>query len=140
MAAKKLAVVRSFGANDAEIEFFKSCVDLDLEFIAPDITPGSESSRIQYVIPQLTFPFKIDPVSILRSGEFGVSSWVYMKDLEEYLCTVDFVNIPDPWFFFSRQAAIISKRLSKPLVTTVWETIPHHFSSYLPPYAWKPGQ
>ncbi|GAI24477.1 unnamed protein product, partial [marine sediment metagenome] len=38
---------------------------------------------------------------------------------------------------FSRQAAIISKRLDKPLVTTVWETIPHHYSSYLPPYAWN---
>ena len=56
MMAKKLAVIRSFGINAAEIEFFKNCVDLELKFIGPDISPGSESSRIKYVIPPLTFP------------------------------------------------------------------------------------
>ncbi len=137
MMAKKLAVIRSFGVNDAEIEFFKNCVDLDLKFIAPDITPSSESSHIQYVVPQLRFPLKIDPVSILKSGKFSVGSWVYMKDLERCLSTVDFVNIHEAWFFFSRQAAIISRRLNKPLVTIVSETIPRHYSSYLPPYAWN---
>jgi len=133
--AKKLALIRSFSANEAEIEFFKNCESLELKFIGPDISPGRESSRIQYIAPQLRFPLGIDPISILRGGKFSVGSWVYMKDLERYLRTVDFVNIHDAWFFFSRQAAIISKRLNKPLVTTVSETIPRHYSSYLPPYA-----
>ncbi|MCK4419815.1 glycosyltransferase family 4 protein [Candidatus Aerophobetes bacterium] len=137
MMAKKLAVIRSFGINDAEIEFFKNFADLELKFIGPNICPGSESSHVQYVTPQLIFPLKIDPVSILRSGKFSVGSWVYMKNLDRCLSTVDFVNIPDTWFFFSRQAAVISKRLNRPLITTVWETIPHHYSSYLPPYAWN---
>lgn len=132
----RLAIIRSFGVTKAETEVFKKLKKFKLKFIG-NYHAISNSPSVEYIKPEVVFPLGFDPVQLASGSGPSITSWLYLKDLNKYLQSVDIVNIPELWFFFAKQGAVLAKKLGKKLVVTVWETIPNHISYYLPPYRWN---
>jgi glycosyltransferase involved in cell wall biosynthesis len=56
--------------------------------------------------------------------------------MEKYIKETDIVCISDNYYFYNLQAVLLAKKYHKKVVTILWATIPHHISSWLPPYSW----
>lgn len=76
-----------------------------------------------------------DFLNRMSNGRYNITAWVYLKDLEKHLQDVDVIYTAGTYTSMGVQCARIAKKLHKPLVIFEWETLPHHLTSFLPPYA-----
>jgi len=76
----------------------------------------------------------IDPIKFL-TGKSTHRSWSYFCGLEDAVKNADVINISDLFYFYCRQCAQLSKKIDKPLVSVIWETMPNHPARYLMPYS-----
>jgi glycosyltransferase involved in cell wall biosynthesis len=70
-----------------------------------------------------------------RELRFVRTFWAELIGLEQHLRDVDFMDTAELYTSFSYQCAKAAKKLKKPLVVSVIETIPKHISSRLPPWS-----
>jgi len=75
----------------------------------------------------------------IRTRSIKVGFTVYRKIdfLEENLRQADYVDVPEVYSFTSRQCCSIASSPRKKVVVTVIETVPRHYTSLVPPYAWN---
>ena len=76
-----------------------------------------------------------DFLNRMSNGRYNITAWVYLKDLEKHLQDVDVIYTAGTYTSMGVQCARIAKKFHKPLVIFEWETLPHHLTSFLPPYA-----
>ena len=132
---KTLGLVR--GTREAVIKFYENFEKFDVHFIAGSFRPFTyKSSKKNFKFINLPFykPFGIDPAGVLKQR--GNLSWIFIKGLEKNLQGCDVVSITDTYYFFNLQAVIWAKKNKVPVVTVIWTTIPHHITSWFPPYSY----
>lgn len=61
-------------------------------------------------------------------------SFQFVSNLENLIKDCDVVNVSDLFYFYCWQTAMLKEKYNKKLVAIVWETLPKHLSTYLPPY------
>lgn len=88
---------------------------------------------IESVYLRLKPAYFLDPIKLLYKHETH-RSWSFFDELEDSVRDSNVINVSDTFYFYSRQCAEISEKFKKPLVTVVWETLPGHPATYLPPY------
>ena len=140
MEAKKptLAIVRSFGLRPFDINFFEGCERFRIVFIHC-LPRNLNSISTQSIQLKLKPVFWFDPIVGL-SGKYNLinlSSWAYLKGLDKYIKSVDFINTIETYFFLSRQCAKISRKYKKPLIVMVSQNVLLHPSKFVPPYSWN---
>lgn len=133
----KMAVVRAF-PRFPEFKFYTAFRKFELRLIGNNSALSAAFRNSVANVESIYLPLKpaylLDPISLV-AGRQTHRSWAYFEDLENYLKDCDVINISDTFYFYCRQCAELSKRLKKPLVTIVWETIPHHPAIFIPPYS-----
>ncbi|MDO8657570.1 MAG: glycosyltransferase family 4 protein [Candidatus Levybacteria bacterium] len=138
---KVMAVVRGVQPRMAEIYFYSHFKNIKIRFIGDKKTGWVVEDKIPKNIEFINLPLKpawfIDPVTLFGGFSHSHQSWKYVANLEKYVNDVDIINISDMFYFYSGQCAYLSKKLDKKLVSIVWETIPNHISTYLPPYSFN---
>lgn len=78
----------------------------------------------------------IDPLQFMEQNVSNLS-WQDLRGIEEYVKSADIINLSDTYYFFNRQIASLAKKYNKPVVTIIWTSIPHHISTWLPPYSFN---
>jgi colanic acid/amylovoran biosynthesis glycosyltransferase len=78
--------------------------------------------------------FLLDPLSTIRGKKSG-GSWSMLDGLSDSLTDVDVIDTSELYTFFTYQCLRLKELMEKPLVVSVIESIPHHISSWLPPYS-----
>jgi glycosyltransferase involved in cell wall biosynthesis len=134
-----LATVRGVGNHHLEITDAERFGTFDrIKFIAGDLNfqdwKSIGISRVELIRLRIRPFFYIDPIKI-RYGHYDLHSWAYLTDLEKYLDDADLINTGELSPFYSRQCANLARKLKKPLVTTVLETLPGHITTWVPPYS-----
>ena len=131
-----MAVIRR--VRPPEALFYDAFRRMDVRFIFATQNPSSYPVRTQNLeLANLEFKPKwlLDPISIFNRGTYTNRSWVEITGLEKQLKDVDVVNISSIFYVWSGQEARLAKKLGKKLVSIVWENIPHHLSTFVPPYS-----
>lgn len=133
---KTLGVIR--GARNSVIEFYQHFETFDVRFIAASFKPfvytGARKDNFWLVNLPFYPPLGFDPALLVRQQ--GNLSWVFIKDLESYLAGCDAICITDSYYFFNLQVVQWAKKYSMPVVTIIWTSIPHHITTWLPPYSY----
>lgn len=131
-------MVRGYGLRPFDVNFFERC-DRFRKLYVHCIHGKFDSlgSKFVQLKPRLILP--LDPTLLLsrRYSLINLSSLAYLKDLEEYLRSVDVISTIETYFFISKQCAEISQRLRVPLVIMVSQNIRNHLSRFVPPYCWN---
>ncbi|QQS39300.1 glycosyltransferase family 4 protein [Candidatus Woesebacteria bacterium] len=94
-------------------------------------------SNISFVDLKLKPRWGWDPVTSILGKSHVHRSWQISDQLDKYIKTADIVNISDTFYFYCGQSANYCRKYGKKLVPIVWETVPKHLSTYLPPYSWN---
>lgn len=134
-----LATVRGVGNHHLEITDAERFSTFDrIKFIAGDLNfqewKSIGISRVELIRLDIRPFFYLDPIK-LRYGHYDLHSWAYLTDLEKHLADADVINTGEASPFYSRQCAHLARKLKKPLVTTVLETLPGHITTWVPPYS-----
>jgi glycosyltransferase involved in cell wall biosynthesis len=132
----KMAVIRQ--VRPAEALFYNAFKRMDVRFIYATQNPipyPIAARNLELVNLKFKPKWLFDPVSLLNKGNYNSRSWVEIEGLEEKLKDVDVVNISSIFYAWSGQEARLAKKLGKKLVTIVWENIPYHISTFIPPYS-----
>lgn len=90
--------------------------------------------NIEYIDTSLYPALFFDPWTYFGGIPQAHRSFQFVKNLKNYVKDCNVINISDLFYFYCWQSAILSAKLGKKLVVIVWETLPHHPSSYIPPY------
>lgn len=93
--------------------------------------------NIEFVDLPLKPRWGFDPVTRWINPEQYHRSWQDLTGLEKHVREAAVVNISDTFYFSSGQSARLAATYGVKLVTVVWENIPHHPSSYIPPYCFN---
>jgi len=139
--SKSLAIVRPLGHHRLDISVNEKFNPFKrIMYLAGNLDPEEwgwlNLRRIELINLRMKPVFLFDPLRIKR-GIYGSTSWAYLEGLEKWLESADFIDTSEVYPFFSRQCANIAKKLKKPLICSVIETIPKHISSRIPPYSWN---
>lgn len=137
----KLAVIR--GIRPPEAFFYDAFEGMEVKFIYISQRPTSYPARLknlELVNLKIKPKYFFDPSTIFNRGIYNNRSLVEIEGLEKHLKDADVINITDTYYPWCAQAARISEKLGKKLVTIVWETIPHHPATFVPPYSWSVKQ
>jgi glycosyltransferase involved in cell wall biosynthesis len=136
----KMVVVRG-QPRMSEILFYSYFKKLQIRFIGDKRTgwviDNQLPANIEYVDLRLKPAWLIDPITMLQGDLQTHRAWKYISGLEDYLKDVDIINISDIFYFYSGQCARLARKLNKKLVSIVWESIPNHPSTYIPPYSFQ---
>lgn len=131
----KLAVIR--GVRPPEALFYDAFGMTEVKFIFATQKPTAypiRTENLELVNLRLKPKYLIDPISLFNRGVYTHRSWIEVAGLEEHLKDVDVVNVSDTFHHWCAQAARITSRLGKKLVTIIWETIPNQPGTFIPPY------
>lgn len=138
---KIVAVIRGVQPRMTEINFYANFKNISVRFIGNKSTGWIQESKIpknvSFFNVKLKPAYLIDPVKIIFGKLQAHRWWSRIDRLEDYIKDVDVVNISDAFYFYSGQSAALAKKLNKKLVTIVWESIPNHPSTYIPPYSFN---
>lgn len=142
MAKKYLmAVVRGSQPRMAEMNFYSYFKDFNIRFMGDKHTGWVVEEAIPKNIKYIHLPLKpvwgFDPITTFLGPAHAHRSWKHVEGLESYLRDVDVINISDCFYFYCGQAAKLAKRFNKKLVVIVWQNVPRHLSTYLPPYSFN---
>ena len=142
MAKKHLmAVVRGSQPRMAEMNFYSYFDDFNTRFLGDKHTGWVVEDAIPKNIKYIHLPLKpvwgFDPITTFLGPAHAHRSWKHVEGLENYLRDVDVINISDCFYFYCGQAAKLAKKLNKKLVVIVWQNVPRHLSTYLPPYSFN---
>ena len=136
-----MAVVRGSQPRMAEMFFYSHFKKIGIDFIGDKRTGWVVDKKIpkniNYIDLKLKPKWGIDPITGILGPSHAHRSWQVLEGLEENLKAVDAINISDTFYFYCGQSAELAKKLGKKLVVVTWETIPHHPSTYLPPYSFN---
>jgi glycosyltransferase involved in cell wall biosynthesis len=137
----KLLVVRGSQPRMAEMNFYSNFNNMKIDFVGDKKTGWVVEDKIPKNINFVDLPLKpkwgIDPVTTLFGKSHAHQSWQELNGLEEYVKKTDVVNISDNFYFYSGQCGDLCAKYNKKLVAITWETIPHHPSSFIPPYSFN---
>ena len=132
----KMAVVRAF-PRIPECSFYTFFTKMKVKLIGNNQKIANlfkDSGRnIESVYLRLKPAYFLDPIKLIYRHETH-RSWSFFDELEDSVRDCNVINISDTFYFYCGQCAEISEKLKKPLVTIVWETLPGHPATYLPPY------
>ena len=138
---KKMAVVRGVQPRMAEINFYSNFKNISIRFIGDSKTGWVIEDKIPKTVEYINLPLKpawgFDPITFVLGPIHAHRSWQNVDRLEEFLKDVDIINTSDMFYFYSGQCARLAKKLGKKLVAIVWENVPHHPSTYIPPYCFN---
>ena len=125
---KTLAYIRPFGRHTLGISVNEKYNPFKkIKYIGADIFPKDWS--------WLGLK-KVELIHIkARRLSFVKTFWAEVIGLEQHLRGVDFIDTAELYTSFSYLCANAAKKLKKPLVSSVIETIPKHISSRLPPWS-----
>lgn len=135
MEKPKMVVIRGIRASEAL--FYDAFKKTDIEFIYFSQKKARypvETKKIKLVNELLKPRYFFDPIAFLNGGNYTNRSLIQIENLEEHIKNTDIVCLSDTFYSWCDQAASISKRYNKKLVTIIWETIPNHPSKFVPPY------
>lgn len=133
-----LAVVRGIQPRMTEVNFYsfferfkvKVIGDKRTGWIVEEKIPGN----VEYINLPLTPVWGFDPWSTFGGVLQEHRSFQFVKGLEAEIADCDVLNVSDLFYFYCWQTARLAAKHSKKLVAIVWETLPHHPSTYVPPY------
>jgi glycosyltransferase involved in cell wall biosynthesis len=134
----KMAVIRQI--QPPEALFYDAFQRMDVRFIFTTQNPSLypvKTQNLQLVNLQFKPKWFLDPIAIFNRGIYTNRSWVKAAGLEKQLKDVDVVNISSLFYAWSGQDAKLAKKLGKKLVAIIWENIPHHPSTFIPPYSFS---
>lgn len=134
----KMAVIRR--VRPPEALFYDAFQKMDVKFIFATQNPLSypvQTKNLQLVNLRFKPKWFFDPISIINRGIYTNHSWVEIEGLEEELRDVDVVNISSIFYVWSGQEAKLAKKLGKKLVSIIWQNIPYHLSTFIPPYSFS---
>lgn len=136
-----MAVVRGVQPRMSEINFYAKFSSLNIRFIGDKATGWVIEEKIPANVEFVNLPLKprwlIDPITLTTGSRNAHRSWQDIYGLEQYLEDVDIINISDCFYFYCGQCAYLADKLDKKLITIVWESVPHHPSTYIPPYSFN---
>lgn len=139
MSKPKMAVVRAF-PRIPEFNFYTGFKKFRIKLIGNNAKLSAAFQNSGANVESIYLPLKptylLDPISLVK-GRQTHRSWAHFEDLEKHLEDCDVINISDTFYFYCRQCAKLSERLKKPLVAIVWETIPRHPATFVPPYSFN---
>lgn len=138
---RTMAVVRGVQPRMAEINFYSQFDKLLIKFIGDKKTGWVVEEKIPKNIEFINLPLKplwfFDPVTFLLGPMHAHRSWQHVEGLEPFLKNVDVVNVSDLFYFYCGQCARLARKLNKKLVAIVWENVPNHPSTFIPPYSFN---
>lgn len=134
-----MAVVRGSQPRMAEMYFYGKFSQMKIRFIGDRDTGWVVDEHIPLTIDYIHSPLRprwgFDPVTTFFGLYHAHRSWQWVDNLSELVREADVINTSDLFYFYSGQCAHLARTLNKKLVAVVWETVPYHISTYLPPYA-----
>lgn len=133
----KLVIIR--GVRPAEGIFYDVFKRMEVKFIYLSQEPIAypiKLANLEMVNLVLRPKYLFDPVAIFNQGRFNHRSLVKIEGLEDEIKEADVVGITDTYYSWCAQVAEACAKLKKKLVTVVWETIPGHPATFIPPYCW----
>ena len=131
-----MAVVRQ--VRPAEALFYNAFQRMSIRFVyaTQELVPYPvKADNLELVNLPFRPKYFIDPIALVSGGVYNHRSWVEIEGLEKQLEDVEVVNISDTFYVWDYQVARLARKLGKKLVSVVWESVPHHPGTYLPPYA-----
>ena len=138
---KLMAVIRGVQPRMTEINFYSNFKRIKIRAIGDKKTGWVVEEKIPKNVEYINLPLKpawfFDPIIPFLGPLHAHRSWKYLENLEKYLKDVDVINISDMFYFYSGQCAHLAKKLNKKLVAVIWENIPNHLSTYIPPYSFN---
>lgn len=136
-----MVVVRGVQPRMSEIYFYSHFKDIKIRFIGDKTTGWVVEDKIPENVEYINLPLKpiwlFDPVTLIGGLSHSHQSCKHVTDLERHINDADIINISDMFYFYCGQCARLSKKLGKKLVSVVWETVPNHPSTYIPPYSFN---
>ena len=134
----KMAVIRQ--VRPSEALFYDAFQRMDVRFIFTTQNAVSypvKTKNLEFVNLEFKPKWLFDPIANFNRGIYTNRSWVEITGLEKQLKDVDVVNTSSIFYVWSGQEARLAKKLGKKLVSIVWENIPHHLSTFIPPYSFS---
>jgi len=138
-ADKILALVRPFGHHvlgiyvNERFSPFKS-----IYYLASDIKYKDWSwlklNKVRLIKLDVQPALFLDPLKLVR-GFYGLGSWAYLCNLEENIAQADIIDSAEVYTFFTYQSVKVAKKLGKPIVVDIIESIPRHLTSKVYPYS-----
>jgi glycosyltransferase involved in cell wall biosynthesis len=135
----KMLVIGSIRGSN--IDFYNFFTRFNIDYV-PAINPGYEidvsifSKQLKLLHLKSCPTYFFDPVTFIQRSVNNLSL-LNIKGLEEYVKNTDIVNITDTYYCYNAQTVMLAKKYNKPIVTTIWATIPNHISSWIFPYSWN---
>ncbi len=135
----KLLVVRGSQPRMTEIDFYSRFKHFEIQ-VAGDKTTGwvvenKIPKNVKFIHLPLYPVWGFDPWTQIFGKYHAHRSFQFVKNLDKYIKDCDVINISDQFYFYCWQSALLAKKFHKKLVTVVWENIPRHITTYLPPYS-----
>lgn len=134
----KVAWVRGFGYHVLGVVVNEKYAEYETKYIASDAKPEDWKwlplKKVNLIILHPKPYFLVDPLNLVRRA-YGITSWVQLRGLEKHLKDVDIVDSPEVYTFLTLQSIKLSKKLKKPTVIQVSESIKNHPVTWLPPYS-----
>ena len=135
----KLAVIRGHQPRMTEMYFYSYFNNFDVRMIGDKntgwIVENQIPKNVKFIHSPLYPKWGYDPWTKFLSNYYVHRSFQYVKDLEKLVADCDVLNVSDLFYFYCWQTAEIAQKTGKKLVAIVWENIPKHISTYLPPYS-----
>lgn len=133
-----MAVVRGGHPRMAEAHFYSHFKKFKVKLIGDSrtgwINNKNLSNNIDFVNTSLYPVWGVDPWTLLFRRKYVHRAFQFLTDLEKLVFDCDVINISDLFYFYCWQSARLAKKLNKKLVVIVWENVPRHASTYVPPY------
>lgn len=133
-----MAVVRGGHPRTAEADFYQQFVNFDIKMIGDRRTGWINEKKypdnFSFIHSPLYPVWGIDPWTKLYGARYVHRSFQFLKNLEKLVADSDVINISDLFYFYCWQAARLAGKFNKKLVAIVWENVPRHASTYVPPY------
>lgn len=135
----RLLIVRGVQPRMTELLFYSHFKHFAVSMVGDKSTGWIVDAKIPQHVRFIDVPLAprwgFDPITTFLGPLHAHRSWQDIPGLEKLIQESDVVNISDAFYFYSGQTANLCHKFRKKLVTIVWETIPHHISSYVPPYS-----
>lgn len=135
----RLLIVRGVQPRMTELLFYSHFKHFTVTMVGDKSTGWIVDAKIprgiRFIDARLAPRWGFDPISTLLGPLHAHRSWQDVPGLNKLIQESDVVNISDAFYFYSGQAATLCHKYHKKLITIVWETIPRHISSYIPPYS-----